>query len=93
VVVLNSPTRHITFAVTGTVNLTWALPDLTRSVTIEGLGRDLLTVRRESGGNYRIFTMVGEPTVVISGLTIADGRAEQGGGIYVMRGIGCNPKV
>ena len=38
----------IQFAVKGTINLTRALPDLTRSISIDGLGADLLTVRRNT---------------------------------------------
>src|SRR5262252_9210038 len=56
----------ITFAVTGTINLTRALPDLTRSISIVGSGASLLLVRRNTGGNYRIFTVTGGP-VSISG--------------------------
>lgn len=65
----------ITFAVTGTINLTGALPALAASVTIAGPGADKLTVRRDTGGDYRIFTLTGAPTVVISGLTLTNGLA------------------
>jgi len=68
----------IVLAVTGTINLTRALPDLNASVTIEGPGAALLTVRRDTGGNYRIFTVSSSATVNISGLTISNG---DGGGI------------
>jgi len=83
----------ITFEVTGAIHLTGALPDLSTSVTIAGPGADQLTVRRDTGGDYRIFTVVGEPTVVMAGLTIADGQAPrgpsgaQGGGLYVGGGV------
>src|SRR6516162_670616 len=55
----------ITFAdsVTGTIDLSGALPNLSHSVSIEGPGPDQLTVRRNTGGNYRIFT-VGSGTTV-----------------------------
>src|SRR5262249_8205110 len=65
----------ITFDVVGTINLTRALPELNRSISIEGPGADLLAVRRDTGGVYRIFTVTGTPTIVISGLTIGNGRA------------------
>ena len=39
----------IRFAVTGTINLTGALPDLIRSISIEGPGPNILTVRRNTG--------------------------------------------
>jgi hypothetical protein len=46
----------IAFAVTGIINLTGPLPDLTRSISIEGPGRpNLLAVRRNTGGDYGIF--------------------------------------
>ena len=41
----------ITVTATGTINLQSALPDLTSNITINGPGADLLTVRRESGGD------------------------------------------
>src|SRR5262245_45825917 len=47
----------INFSVTGTINLTAALPAITHNVTITGPGADQLTVRRDTGGNYRIFTV------------------------------------
>jgi hypothetical protein len=74
----------IQFGVQGTINLTRALPDLTHSINIEGPGPDLLTVRRDTGGNYRIFTVGGSNAVSIAGLTIANGYAsyDYGGGIY-----------
>jgi hypothetical protein len=72
----------ITFGVQGTINLTGALPDLTHSISIEGPGADLMTVRRDSGGDYRIFTVVSGPTVVLTGLTITNGLAVEGGGIF-----------
>jgi hypothetical protein len=77
---------HITFGVTGTINLTGALPDLTHSISIDGPGASLMTVRRDTGGNYRIFTVAGATTVSISGLTITNGlvieeRFAAGGGI------------
>src|SRR5262249_17222036 len=71
----------ITFAVQGTINLTGALPDLTHGISIEGPGPDMLTVRRDSGGDYRTFRVVSGPTVVLSGLTITNGLAVNGGGI------------
>jgi hypothetical protein len=65
----------ITFGagVTGTINLTGALPSLTHSISIDGPGATQLTVRGgDTGGYYRIFTDTG-PTVSIGGLTIRGG--------------------
>jgi hypothetical protein len=67
--------------VTGTINLTGALPILTHSISINGPGADQLTVRRDTGGDYRIFTVAGPITVGISGLTITNGSDLGGGGI------------
>src|SRR5262245_15095336 len=76
---------RIRFGVTGTINLTRALPDLTRSISIDGPGANLLTVRRDTGGSYRIFTVAGGTQVAISGLTVANGGGAglvEGGGIF-----------
>src|SRR5260370_4377497 len=62
----------IQFAVTGTINLTGALPALTHSISIEGPGPDQLTVWRDTGDNYRIFTVDSGTTVGISALTISN---------------------
>jgi VCBS repeat-containing protein len=68
--------------VSGTVNLTKALPDLSSNIDIEGPGADQLTVRRgDATGNYRIFTVPSGSVVSISGITISNGRAGIGGGI------------
>src|SRR5262249_27589411 len=41
-----------------------------------------LTVRPDTGGGYRIFTVDSGTTVVLSGLTITHGVADYGGGIF-----------
>lgn len=89
----------ITFlpGLTGTIQLASALPSLSSNLTIAGPGPNLLSVRRNSGGNYRIFTAsngtASGPTVSISGLTITNGLApsatfpaNSGGGILNDRG-------
>jgi hypothetical protein len=63
----------IDFSVTGTINLAAVLPTLTRNVSIDGPGADLVTVRRDSGGDYTIFNVVPGVTAEISGLTISNG--------------------
>jgi VCBS repeat-containing protein len=63
--------------VTGIINLTGALPNLDTNMTLNGPGSGSLTVRRETGGNYRIFT-VGGVTAGISGLTLTNGRTPDG---------------
>jgi hypothetical protein len=73
----------ITFGVTGTINLAGPLPALTHSVNIEGPGPNLLTIRRDTGGDYRIFTVTNYASVNLSGLTITNGiDPSSGGGIW-----------
>lgn len=80
----------------GTIQLAGPLPNLASNMTIAGPGSRVLTVRRNTGGSYRIFkvsngTATG-PTVVISRLTIANGVTgggfpdNSGGGIMNDRG-------
>ncbi|MFL6538429.1 MAG: choice-of-anchor Q domain-containing protein [Chthoniobacterales bacterium] len=90
---------NISFApgVTGTIQLSDMLPTFSASMALDGPGPDLLAVRRDSGGDYRIFTITNAtifgPSVRISGLTITNGRPEagpfpssSGGGILNDRG-------
>lgn len=63
------------------INLTQALPDLTDSVSISGLGADKLTVRRNTAGFYRIFNITTTGTVALSGMTMSNGSAGNGGAI------------
>ncbi len=72
------------FALPETVSLTAELPALSSNMEIDGPGADQLTVRRDTGGDYRIFTVSGDTTVVtISGMTISNGNTpfSNGGGI------------
>ncbi len=66
----------ITFDVTGTINLTRALLDLSTNIDIQGPGASLLTLQ---GGS---FTVASGTTGSISGLTISDGFTYRGGGIF-----------
>jgi CSLREA domain-containing protein len=74
----NSDHSAIYFSVAGTINLTGALPDITTGMTIKGPGSGLLTVRRNTGGSYRIFTLNSAATRLISGLTVTNGRTADG---------------
>jgi len=56
----------ITFGVTGTINLASALPDLSTNIDIQGPGANLLTVRRDTGGYYRVFAVASGATVTLS---------------------------
>jgi CSLREA domain-containing protein len=67
----------------GTIQLSSALPVISRSLTISGPGANRLTVRRNAG-TFRIFRVEVGATVTISRLTIANGQApagENGGGL------------
>ena len=55
------------------INLTGALPNLTESVGILGPGANLVTVRRSTGGSYRIFLVTTTGLVAFTGLTISNG--------------------
>jgi hypothetical protein len=72
----------INFSVVGTINVGNALPLLAGNVSIDGPGPDLVTVRRDTGGNYSIFTVTRDVMVNISGLTISNGSDGRGGGIF-----------
>ena len=76
----------INFAVTGTITLNSALPDLsnTTGVThIEGPGAASLTVERSSAApDFSIFTVDANVQASLTGLTISGGASEDGGGIY-----------
>jgi hypothetical protein len=75
----------IIFSVQGTINLTKALPDISDDLIIAGPGADQLTVRRDTGGGYRIFTIDAGVTAQIYSVTIANGFTATGipgGGIF-----------
>ena len=66
----------ITATASGTINLASVLPDITKDIAFIGPGASNLTVRRSTGGNYRIFNIPNENTISFNGFTIADGFAE-----------------
>jgi CSLREA domain-containing protein len=71
-----------------TVNLTGALPDITRSLTITGPGAGLLNVRRDTGGDYRIFNVPnGGLNIAFSGLTISNGRINSILAVHIKKSI------
>jgi len=63
----------ISFTVTGTITLASALPLITDSTKISGPGTNLLTISGDNSVN--VFTFSSGTTNTISGLTIADGMA------------------
>ncbi len=68
------------------IDLNSALPDITEGVSIMGAGPDKLAVRRNAGGNYRIFTVNAPGTVSFTGMTINNGSTGTGGGLAVNQG-------
>ena len=67
---------HITFSVTGTINLGGILPSLTHNISIDGPGANLLVVHGAGGS---VFGIGSNTTIVISGLTITGGVGNGGG--------------
>jgi hypothetical protein len=70
--------------VTGTVSLATALPHLTHDVTVEGPGAKLLTVQRSTAPgtpNFGVFVVDAGVMAILSGLTVSNGKAADGGGI------------
>jgi CSLREA domain-containing protein len=81
----------IDFFVTGVINLTSRLPDITDSMEIQGPGAEMLTVQgQEPGSAGRIFNVTTTGLVIISGLTISKGipggTVVFGGGIQSLNG-------
>ena len=76
------PSGTITFqpGLTGTITLTTGQLEIDKNVTISGPGVSVITV---SGNNAsRVFHVQTGKTATISNLTIANGKANFGGGIY-----------
>lgn len=68
------------FSVSGTIILGTALPSITQALTINGPGAEQLTI----SGNHSVrpFYIGGNTNVTLAGITIRDGVAGDGGGIY-----------
>ncbi|HEX3083430.1 MAG TPA: CSLREA domain-containing protein, partial [Pyrinomonadaceae bacterium] len=62
----------------GTIDLSSELPQINSNITINGPGSSQLTVHRNSGGVYRIFSITDSGTFTVSGLTVSNGRAPDG---------------
>src|SRR5215218_5516859 len=71
----------IEVGVMGTVNLTRVLPPLSSTIEIEGPGSAQFTVRRNTGGDYRIFRVGSGAEVSLSGMTMTNGKTDDAGGI------------
>ncbi len=77
----------ITFAnglLPGTINLTGGELIINKDLTIQGPGAGLLTIsgNNAQAGGFRAFQITDDAEVTISGVTIATGRAQQGGAIH-----------
>ncbi len=73
------PGGTINITATGTITLQSALPTISQDLTINGPGASSLMI--DGAGSYQVFN-IASGTVSISGLTISNGSAEVGGGIY-----------
>ncbi len=74
----------IAFTASGVIDLESPLPAISRDVQILGPGANNLTV--SGNGANREFDISGGVTATIAGLTIADGVAGLGGGVFVNSG-------
>jgi hypothetical protein len=66
--------------VSGTIVLTGTLPQITDTLTISGPGVGSLAI--SGNGLYRVFDIASGTAVTIAGVTVRDGYASNGGGIY-----------
>ena len=75
-----------------TINLTGVLPEITNSnLTINGPGSMRLTIRRSTGGFYRILNFAGVvETATISGITFNNGFSTTDGGAVAFVGQALN---
>ena len=62
------------------IQLQSALPSISEGVSIIGPGANLLTVRRNTGGDYRIFNVATTGTVTLGAMTISNGNVGGGAG-------------
>ncbi len=69
----------ITFSTGGTITLGSALPPVTSVITIDGAGQSLIV---SGDSTYRVFQVTNGASLTIDTLTIANGSAGDGGGIF-----------
>ncbi|MFB2881083.1 Calx-beta domain-containing protein [Floridanema aerugineum] len=74
-------------ATSGTINLTGVLPFISQNLKINGTGAGNLNVRRDTGGEYRIFSVI-NGDFTIDGLTISNGYTGSGSLYYNSLGGG-----
>lgn len=73
--------NNIDFSVTDTIWMSGAYPTLAAAFTFNGPGAASLTIKRSTGGNYRIFNIPLGAAATINGLTLSNGRSDEGGAI------------
>src|SRR5438067_2144796 len=69
----NTDTIQFNLPAGSVINLTQVLPDLSTNMSITGPGASVLTVRRDTGGSYRVFHVTTAGFVTFSGITISNG--------------------
>jgi hypothetical protein len=74
----------ITISATGTIRLVTALPTITEDVDVAGPGAGSLTIERDpdAAAEFRIFEFGPSVDASLSGLTVTNGVAIEGAGIY-----------
>src|SRR6266498_2913749 len=79
-----APGETVDFSVSGTITLTSGELAIDKNLIISGPGASNLVIQRSTDTgtpNFRIFN-VGSGNVLISGVTVSNGRDDNGGGIY-----------
>jgi len=75
--------EEITFSVTGTITLTSGHLAIDKNLTITGPGTDQLSIDGDASSRiFQIGTSSTNPTITITGLTMTNGNADYGGGIF-----------
>ncbi|MGC9358541.1 MAG: CSLREA domain-containing protein, partial [Anaerolineae bacterium] len=75
-----SASDTINFDVTGTITLTLDYLTIDKDLTIEGPGAADLIVNGDD--TWRVFWINEDVNAILSGITIADGKAQDGAGIF-----------
>lgn len=84
-VALAAPGSVIDFSVNGTITLTLGYITIGQNLTITGPGAENLEISGNNAGH--VFWINSGVSAAISGVTIADGNAQDGGGIFSFGGI------
>ncbi len=90
-----APGETVDFSVSGTITLTSGELAIDKNLIISGPGASNLVIQRSTDTgtpNFRIFN-VGSGNVLISGVTVSNGRDDNGGGIYASGDLTLNDCV